>query len=443
MFNTTTVRLSKTLQAFMKKNLGTSPMYVPLVLSLVIVVVLLLVVLCQRDSLNKKKKGRRKNSGNNNISPTNSNNNNNNNNNNINNSRSNNEKGGSSSSSNSSKNNDNNEVKSESTSTISVANETKSSSAASASSSQHGNDPLLIEMQNLLVEKLQEMDEEKNDGWKDITSTVSDVSENDVIKEIEINGKPLFQFQLNVDVSVDDLVGFFWHTAKQPGKAVKGFKVFDRPNGNPNNACRMYHQMYPSFGNQVLSLSERDLVSAEALFELDGGRIAYVAKSIDETAEITPQLLKFDKVKPVRVDLPFSIYIFENKGPNKCLVTRYVNLDYKLPWWIPSSTLRKEQTKRPIKSMKRIEQYINSDKFTKVKKLPLKYKLDGSSVSNLPNAEISSGNSQNKVKSQNKDINKLMKEVEAIDHDAENAQTNMYLALGLTAITCVLYVIRR
>ena len=36
-----------------------------------------------------------------------------------------------------------------------------------------------------------------------------------------------------------------------------------------------------------------------------------------------------------------------------------------------------------------------------------------------------------------------LKEVEDIDHDAENAQTNMYLALGLTAITCVLYVIRR
>ena len=59
----------------------------------------------------------------------------------------------------------------------------------------------------------------------------------------------------------------------------------------PSSACRVYYiQVFPAFGNQVISLSERDLVCAEALFDLGDGRIAHVAKSIPEIPSLTSQI---------------------------------------------------------------------------------------------------------------------------------------------------------
>ncbi len=401
------IRLSETLQNFMEKHLGTSPMYVPLLLSLFIIVVLFLVVLCQRDSYSKENNDRRKELGRN--------------------SRSNNSDG----------------------TNISTLEGKSPKPPSTDISDNASNDLVLSELKNLLIEKMQEMDRCGNNAWKDITTTISDnLRENDVVKEITTKDKSLYQFQLNVHVSVSDIVGFFWDTSKKPGKTIKAFKVLNRSKGNPNYACRIYHQMFPSFGNQVLSLSERDLVCAEALFKLNDGRIAYVAKSVNETADIRSQLVKIDKVESVRVDLKFSIYIFESKGENKCLVTRFVEMDYKLPWWIPSGTLRKEQIRRPLKTLKKIEKIINSNDFVKVTNLPKIIHIDIHNKTNLGTQIHTSSNNSNSDRSsknsnENKDIDALIKQVEEVDSEAENAQTNIYIALGLTALTCIVYMIRR
>ena len=136
----------------------------------------------------------------------------------------------------------------------------------------------------------------------------------------------------------------------------------------------MYHEVFPALSNQVISLSERDLVCAEALFDLGDGRIAHVAKSIPEIPSISSQIGEGGKAdSPVRVNLEFSVYILKDLGENACLVTRYVNMDYKLPVVDTTSTLRKEQiSSRPLKSLAWIEKCILSEGFCKLVTLPQK-----------------------------------------------------------------------
>ena len=152
-----------------------------------------------------------------------------------------------------------------------------------------GENPHLHELEVLLLEKLHEMDETKT-LWQDITDSVPIAMETGVVKETSVNGKSLFQFQRRLQSSAEDVAKYLWERNKKIGKSVKSFKILSLPNEKPSSACRVYHQVFPAFGNQVISLSERDLVCAEALFDLGDGRIAHVAKSIPEIPSLTSQI---------------------------------------------------------------------------------------------------------------------------------------------------------
>ena len=237
-----------------------------------------------------------------------------------------------------------------------------------------GENPHLHELEVLLLEKLNEMDETKT-LWQDITDSVPIAMETGVVKETIVNGKSLFKFQRRLQSSAEDVAKYLWERNKKIGKTVKSFKILNVvPNEQRSSAYRVYHQVFPAFGNQVITLSERDLICAEALFDLGDGRIAHVAKSIPEIPSFASQIGAGGKAGgPVRADLEFSVYILEDLGENLCSVTRYVNMDYKLPWWIPTSTLRKEQTSRPLKSLAWMEKCILSEGFCKLVTLPQKH----------------------------------------------------------------------
>ena len=382
------------------------PMYVPLLLSLFIVVVLLLVVLCQRDSEPEKKPKLL------------------------------------------AKNNKTSTRKVEEKENAPKANVFDDATNSSADGSVHEN-PQLHELQVLLLEKLNEMDETKT-RWQDITDSVPIAMENDVVKETSVNGKSLFQFQRRLQSSAEDVAKYLWERNKKIGKSVKSFKILSLPNEEPSSACRVYHEVFPALSNQVISLSERDLVCAEALFDLGDGRIAHVAKSIPEIPSISSQIGGGGKAdSPVRVNLEFSVYILKDLGENTCLVTRYVNMDYKLPWWIPTSTLRKEQTSRPLKSLAWMEKCILSEGFCKLVTLPQKcyFQTDSSTFKEkgLPaTSDIDKNESTGKKnKSPNKTVNDIKDAIEEIAKDAENVEMNMYISLGLAALTCFVYIIRR
>ena len=139
------VRLSETLQNFMEKHLETSPMYVPLLLSLFVIVVLFLVVLCQRDSSNKQNNDRRKELDGN--------------------SRSNNSDGANISSLPHPESDSQNIAKSRSSTTLTGKLPSQSSSDVSDDAS---DDLVLCELKTLLIEKMQEMDDCGNNAWKNI-----------------------------------------------------------------------------------------------------------------------------------------------------------------------------------------------------------------------------------------------------------------------------------
>ena len=401
------VKLSEILRTFMETS--PPPMHVPLLLSLFIVVVLLLVVLCQRDSLPPKKKP--KSLAKNSDTST-------------------------------RQSGENKDVPKTSVS-FNVSNSHIDGSANENSQ--------LNELQELLLQKLNEMDETKT-SWKDITDSVPLAMENDVIRETIVNGKSLFKFQRRLRSSAEDVAKYLWERDKKIGKTVKSFKILNVvPNEQRSSAYRVYHKVFPGFGNQVITLSERDLICAEALFDLGDGRIAHVAKSIPEIPSFASQLGGGGKAGgPVRADLEFSVCILEDLGENLCSVTRYVNMDYKLPWWIPTSTLRKEQTSRPLKSLAWMEKCIISEGFCKLVTLPEKHHVQINTSTfqekGLPATRDISGKNKRRNrrnKSRNETVKDITDALDEIAKDAENVEMNMYISLGLAALTCFVYVLRR
>ena len=91
---------------------------------------------------------------------------------------------------------------------------------------------------------------------------------------------------------------------------------------------------------------------------------------------------------------------------------------------------------------------INSNDFVKVTNLPKILHIDthnktylGTQINNSSNNR--KNNRSSKHSNENKDVDALIKQVREVDSEADNAETNIYIALGLTALTCVIYMIRR
>ena len=167
------------------------------------------------------------------------------------------------------------------------------------------------------------------------------------------NSNNLFAISVTSECSVSDVASCFWNDRTGFNRQINKYQVLESY-GSESQPARAIYMLYHKIG----PLSPRDVL-LQAVFDLGNNKLVHVAKSwYNQSKDPTDG-------SPVRVKVDFSCHIFEQFGgdPNKCLITKYEKAELSIPWFVPSSALRRGLIKRPAKDFKYLQKYIKEGKF--------------------------------------------------------------------------------